>query len=83
MSGNVRLVGKKKKEDEEDVFVDIKEMLVGVDVYSEKLNGESNVTLEKSDFRQTLKVKPQPQDHVSEIPLLHPSKPMVFQVFAF
>ena len=82
--GSMRLVGKKKKEDEEDVFVDIKEMLVGVDVYSDKFNSVWNVTLEKSDLGETIEVKPQPQDDdFSEIPLLHPSKPTVFQVFAF
>ena len=63
----------------EDKLVPLYQHLV--DVFSDKFNGESNVTLEECDIGETLEVKHEPQDDdFLEFPYVHLSKPTMNQV---
>ena len=89
----MRLVSKKKKRKKmylmtskkcwlmEDRLVLLYQHLV--DVYSEKLNSESSVTLGECDLGEMLEVKQEPQDDdFLESPYVHQSKPTDDKVLA-
>ena len=92
---STRLVSKKKKRKKkmylmtskkcwlvEDCLVPLYQHLL--DVYSEKLNGESNVTLGECDMGEMLEVKHEPQDDdFMESPYVQQSKPTDVQVLTY
>ena len=89
---SIRPIGKKKKKRTKKLYLLtskkcwlVEHTLVPlyqhlVDVYSDKFNGESNMTLENCDIGEMLEVKEEPQDYFLESSYVQQSEPADVQV---